>query len=215
MSQPVVAAKADRLLLASFNVNGIRAAMRRGLAGWIAEAGPDILCLQEIRISASQLSTAVVLPRGYYCYWHHAERPGYSGTALLSRVKPESVRFGISAHVADCEGRTVVAEYPGFTLINCYCPSGNRNPERLAYKLAFYETVLSACRLLLRDGKHLILCGDVNTAHQRIDLANPDANARTPGFLPEERLWMDRLVQAGFVDTFRYFSPGVPHQYTW
>jgi len=203
------------LLLASYNVNGIRAAMKHGLAAWIAEVAPDILCLQEIRIGAPQLSTALVPPLGYYCYWHHGERAGYSGTAILSRSKPLSVRCGLGPHVADHEGRAMVAEYPGFTLINCYCPSGASSPARFAFKLAFYDTVLDACLLLLQEGKRVILCGDVNAAHQRLDLANPSATARTLGFTPAERRWMDGLTHAGFIDTFRHFHPSLPGQYTW
>jgi exodeoxyribonuclease-3 len=204
-----------RLMLASFNVNGIRAAMKRGLDAWIAETAPDILCLQEIRIAAPQLSAAFTAPPGYHCYWNHGTRPGYSGTALLSRTKPRSVQFGLSPHDADPEGRTIVAEYADFTLVTCYVPSGGGSPTRFAFKLNFYEMLLAACKELLADGRPVVVCGDVNAAHERIDVANTLATARTLGFTPRERGWIERLLCAGFVDTFRHLHPDLPHQYTW
>jgi exodeoxyribonuclease-3 len=204
-----------RLLLTSLNVNGLRAAVKRGLAAWIAETAPDMLCLQEIRVTASQLSAAFAAPPGYHCYWNHGQRPGYSGTALLSRTKPLSVQFGVSPRDTDPEGRAIVAEYADFTLINCYFPSGAASPARFAFKLAFYEAFLTACEALLDSGRRVIVCGDVNAAHQRIDLANPLATARTLGFTPRERGWIDRLLCAGFVDTFRHLHPDLQHQYTW
>ncbi len=172
------------LLLTSFNVNGLRAAMKRGLAAWIAETTPHVLCLQEIRIAAPQLTAAFTAPPGYHCYWNHGQRPGYSGTALLSRIKPLSVQFGLSPHDADPEGRVIIAEYADFTLVNCYVPSGAASPARFACKLAFYEAVLTACTALLDSGRHVIVCGAVNAAHQRIDLANPLATARSSGSRP-------------------------------
>jgi exodeoxyribonuclease-3 len=203
------------LLLASFNVNGLRAAIRRGLDAWITETALDMLCLQEIRIAAPQLSAAFTAPPGYHCYWNHGERPGYSGTALLSRTKPLSVQFGLSPHDADPEGRTIVAEYRDFTLVNCYVPSGGGSPARYAFKLAFYESFVTACTALLDSGRRVIVCGDVNAAHQRTDLANPLATARTLGFTLRERGWIDRLLGAGFVDTFRHLHPDLQHLYTW
>lgn len=214
-TSPDTKATGGRLLLASLNVNGIRSATRRGFASWIRQAAPDILCLQEIRITEQQLQAAFVPPSGYRLYWNHSTRPGYSGTALLSRPKPQAVRFGLDDRSGDPEGRTIVAEYPGFTLINCYVPNGNSSDERLAFKMAFYEACLDQCRRLLSEGRHVILCGDLNTAHREVDLADPSANARRSGFLPQEREWIDRLIQSGFVDTFRHFYPGVSKQYTW
>jgi len=202
--------------LLSWNVNGIRAAHRKGFLEWLAQAAPDILCLQETRAEESQLPAILAQPAGYRVFWNPSRsRKGYSGTALLTRSEPLSVQFGLGIEEFDQEGRTMIAQYPGFTLINCYFPNGGRDHRRVPFKLAFYDAFLDKCERLRAQGQAVIFCGDVNTAHREIDLAHPRANQNTTGFLPEERAWIDRVVEAGYVDTFRHFHPDLPEQYTW
>ncbi|MCL4294876.1 MAG: exodeoxyribonuclease III [Anaerolineae bacterium] len=204
------------ITLLSWNVNGIRAVHKKGFLAWLAEVRPDILCLQETKAEAAQLTTELAQPEGYQAFWHSpAARKGYSGTALLSREAPLSVQFGLGMPQFDEEGRTIIAEYPSFTVVNCYFPNGGRDHSRVPFKLAFYEAFLNACEELRARGQTVIFCGDVNTAHREIDLAHPKSNQKTTGFLPEERVWLDQFVSAGYVDTFRHFYPDLAGQYTW
>jgi exodeoxyribonuclease III len=202
--------------LLSWNVNGIRSVHNKGVfLPWLARAAPDILCLQETRASSDQLPPELAQPAGYFSYWHSGDRKGYSGTALLSRAAPLSVQFGLGLEEFDREGRLIIAEYPTFTLLNCYFPNGGRDHSRLQFKLAYYAAFLNKCEQLRAQGRAIIFCGDVNTAHRPIDLANPRSNQNTSGFLPVERAWLDRFVAAGYVDTFRRFYPDLAGQYTW
>lgn len=202
--------------LLSWNVNGIRAVHKKGIfLPWLAQAGPDVVCLQETKAAGEQLPPELAQPDGYFALWHEAERRGYSGTALLSRETPLAVQFGLGIEEFDREGRLIIAEYPSFTLLNCYFPNGGRDHSRVRFKLAFYEAFLDKCEQLRARGQHVVFCGDVNTAHQPIDLARPRANQNTTGFLPSERAWLDRFVEAGYVDTFRHFYPDLAGQYTW
>lgn len=204
------------ITLLSWNVNGIRAVHKKGYLPWLAQAQPDILCLQETRAEEPQLPAELARPAGYHTFWNASKsKRGYSGTALFTRQMPLSVQFGLGVAEFDQEGRTIVAEYPQFTLLNCYFPNGGRDHSRVPFKMAFYETFLQKCEELRAAGKAVLFCGDVNTAHHEIDLANPKSNQNTTGFLPEERAWMDKLVAAGYVDTFRYLHPTLPEQYTW
>jgi exodeoxyribonuclease-3 len=183
---------------------------------WLAEASPDILCLQETKAEQSQLPAELAGPAGYHAYWNGARRKkGYSGTALLTRTQPLSVEFGLGIEEFDQEGRTIIARYPSFTLINCYFPNGGRDHSRVPFKLAFYDAFLERCEGLRAQGQMVVFCGDVNTSHQEIDLARPKENQKTTGFLPEERAWIDRVVEAGYVDTFRHLQPDLAGQYTW
>lgn len=204
------------MTLLSWNVNGIRAVHKKGFLTWLAEVRPDILCLQETRAEAAQLPAELARPEGYQAFWHSpAARRGYSGTALLSREAPLSVQFGLGVPEFDEEGRTIIAEYPSFTMVNCYFPNGGRDQSRVPFKLAFYEAFLDTCEQLRARGQTVIFCGDINTAHREIDLAHPKSNQKTTGFLPEERIWLDQFVSAGYVDTFRHFYPDLAGQYTW
>jgi exodeoxyribonuclease-3 len=203
------------LTLLSWNVNGVRAIHRKGFLGWLADTAPDILCLQETKAMESQLPAELAQPAGYHTFWNSARRKGYSGTALLSREQPLSVQFGLGLDEFDQEGRTIIAEYPDFTLINCYFPNGSRDHSRVPFKMAFYDAFLEKCEQLRRRGQRVVFCGDVNTAHRVIDLAHPKSNQKTTGFLPEERAWIDKVVEAGYVDTFRHFHPDATGQYTW
>ncbi len=204
------------LTLLSWNVNGARAIHRAGFLGWLAAASPDILCLQETRAEEGQLPPDLVNPSGYFGYWtHSARKKGHSGTAILTKQQPLTVTPGIGNAEFDDEGRTLVADYSSFVLINCYFPNGGRDQERVPYKLAFYDAFLAFCNSLRDAGRSLIICGDVNTAHREIDLARPKQNLKSTGFLPEERAWLDRWTAAGYVDTFRHQHPEATGAYTW
>ena len=206
----------EEVTLLSWNINGIRAVHKKGFLDWLAQAAPDILCLQETRAEEADLPDEIARPAGYHAVWNASSRKkGYSGTALLTRSKPLEVQLGLGVDQADEEGRTIIARYPAFTLINCYFPNGSRDHSRVPFKLDFYDAFLDKCERLRAQGQSVIFCGDVNTAHKEIDLAHPRENQNTTGFLLEERAWMDRVVQAGYVDTFRHFHPGLAGQYTW
>ena len=205
-------AKSYRLL--SWNVNGLRAVLKKDFLSWLKKESPDALCLQEIKAMASQLPPDVLHFPGYDVQIHSAVRPGYSGVATFSKVKPLSVKRGFGVEKFDTEGRVLETEYPEFTLFNIYFPNGKSGQERLDYKMEFYETALKYFMKLRKQGKKLVICGDVNTAHREIDLARPKENSKISGFLPIEREWMDRWIAGGFVDTLRVFDPN-PARYTW
>jgi exodeoxyribonuclease III len=202
--------------LISWNVNGARAIYRAGFMEWLARSAPDILCLQETRAELDQLPPDMQAPPGYHVFWHSSQRKkGYSGTALLTRSEPCEVQYGLGRDEFDDEGRTIIAHYANFTLINCYFPNGSRDHSRVPYKLAFYEAFLNLCERFRSNGKFVLFCGDLNTAHKPIDLARPRDNVNTSGFLPEERDWLDLLVDRGYVDTFRHVYPDLAGQYSW
>ena len=204
------------ITLLSWNVNGVRAAHRKGFLDWLAQAAPDVLCLQETRAEKEQLVAALAQPEGYHTYWNSSRRKkGYSGTAILTRAEPLNVQFGLGVEEFDQEGRTIIAQYPTFTLVNCYFPNGGRDHKRVPFKMGFYDAFLEKCEQLRRQGHNIIFCGDVNTAHQEIDLARPKSNQKTTGFLPQERAWIDKIIEAGYVDSFRHLHPDLAGQYTW
>lgn len=202
------------LKLLSWNVNGLRAALKKGFLEWFTGVRPDILCLQETKLSESQLPMDLRQVNGYHLYISSAERKGYSGVILYSKLEPKSVRYGFGEERFDNEGRIIIADYDDFVLFNIYFPNGKASPERLQYKLEFYDAFLKYVDTVREQGKHVVVCGDVNTAHREIDLARPKANEKISGFLPVEREWMDRFVHHGYVDTFRMFNHD-PGQYTW
>ena len=201
----------SKLKLVSWNVNGIRACLKKGLLDVIKELDADIICLQEIKAKVEQLPKELLDIPGYHLYYFPAERPGYSGTAVFSRIEPQQVSFGMGEPRFDCEGRTVIAEYEDFILYNGYFPNGGNGPERLQYNLDFYEYMLEWAKGCT---KPLIICGDVNTAHMESDLARPKENEKNTGFLPMERAWITKLLESGFVDTFRLFC-AEGGQYSW
>jgi exodeoxyribonuclease-3 len=204
------------LALYAWNVNGIRAAHKKGFLDWLNATRPDIVCLQETRAEEAELPGELAHPDGYHAIWNPCRtKKGYSGTALLTRIKPLSVEPGLGRDEFDEEGRTIIARYPTFTLINCYFPNGGRDLSRVPFKLRFYDAFLDRCDQLRKQGQTVLFCGDVNTAHKPIDLAHPKENEKNTGFLPEERAWMDRAMQAGYVDAFRHFHPDLTGQYTW
>lgn len=198
----------------SWNVNGIRAAHKSGLLEWIGGEQPDILCLQETKIQADQVAEELKNIAGYQTYYAHAEKKGYSGVAIFSKEQPVAVRYGMGIPRFDNEGRILIAQYPAFTLLNIYFPNGQRDEERLNYKIEFYHALLDYCDQLVAQGEKLIICGDYNTAHREIDLKNPRENANRSGFLPVERAWIDKLIDHGYVDTFRRFYPELV-KYSW
>lgn len=200
--------------LISWNVNGIRALQRKGAFQWFLQEQPDIFCLQETKAQPEQLDAELTEVEGYHVYFASAERKGYSGVALYSKEAPRRVRDGFGIERFDREGRTLVAEYENFTLLNVYFPNGQGSDERLQYKMEFYDAFLSYVEGLKGEGKNIVICGDVNTAHTEIDLARPKANEKTSGFLPQERAWIDSLLAHGYLDTFRMFH-AEPENYTW
>jgi len=200
--------------LLSWNVNGIRAIKGKGFLDWFYKEAPDILCLQETKARPEQLDADLKEPPGYHTYWNYPERKGYSGVAVFTKEEPVDVRYDFGGGSLEIEGRVIVAEYPGFTLCDIYYPNGKKDQERLDYKMAFYETFLKYADSLKDAGKKLVICGDVNTAHNEIDLARPKENSKVSGFLPEERAWIDKFLSHGYVDTFRRFN-SEPEQYTW
>lgn len=204
----------SKLKLACWNVNGIRAIAKKGFFDWLEANQPDIVGLQETKISAEQITADLQAPRGYVSFWSHSERKGYSGVSLYCRHKPLSVKEGMEIERFDKEGRMLTADFGDFLLLNIYYPNGKASPERLRYKMDFYDAFLKHVNKLSKQGKKLIICGDFNTAHKEIDLARPKDNTGISGFLPEERAWMDRFVNSGYIDTFRAFESSA-HNYTW
>ncbi len=195
-----------KLKLLSWNVNGIRAAEKKGFLNWLEKESPDILCVQETKAHVNQLSKELIQPHGYKTFWSSAERKGYSGVAIFSKHEPRDVKDGFGIKKFDSEGRTLIADYSEFVLFNIYFPNGQRDNERLKYKLGFYDEFLNYVEDLKQKGKKIIVCGDVNTAHTEIDLARPKENSDSSGFLPIERKWMDKFVEHGYIDTFRHLN---------
>ncbi len=203
-----------KVRILSWNVNGIRAAYKKGFIDWFTKEKPDILCVQETKAMKEQLADDLINVDGYNSFFSSAEKKGYSGTATYTKVNPVKVSNGIGIKKFDSEGRFLVTEFDEFVLFNIYFPNGKAKAERLQYKMDFYEAFLKHLNKLLKQDKKIVICGDVNTAHKKIDLARPKANEKTSGFLPEEREWIDKLLDAGFIDTLRVFNQK-PEQYTW
>ncbi len=200
--------------LISWNVNGIRAADRKGLFKWFQNEKPDILCLQEIKAKPEQFPPHLKNTPGYNIFINSAERKGYSGVTTYSKIKPKNIKKGFGIEKFDREGRILIIEFDDFVLFNIYYPNGKKNQERLDFKLDFYDTFLSYADNLKAEGKNIVVCGDFNTAHKEIDLARPKENEKISGFLPIERAWIDTFIDHGYIDTFRYFNKE-PDQYTW
>jgi exodeoxyribonuclease III len=205
-----------KIKLISWNVNGLRAVIKKGFLDWMDEEKPDILCLQETKAHPEQLPREVVDHKPYFSYWDSSTvKKGYSGVAIYSKIEPIRVETGLGIDRFDGEGRVVMAEFPEFVLFNVYFPNGKKDSERLNFKLEFYEAFLKKIDTLKKKGKKIIFCGDVNTAHKAIDLARPEANAEISGFLPIERKWIDRVIEHGYLDSLREFHPDQPGLYTW
>lgn len=197
--------------LISWNVNGLRACVEKGFLDFFKEADADIFCIQESKLQEGQIN--LELP-GYHQYWNYAEKKGYSGTALFSKQEPLSVFYGIGNPVHDTEGRVITAEYPDFYVVTVYTPNSQRELTRLSYRMEWEEAFLLYLKKL-EEKKPVIFCGDLNVAHKEIDLKNPKTNRKNAGFTDEERSCFTRLLEAGFVDSFRYFYPEKEGIYSW
>lgn len=207
------------LRIASWNVNGIRSAHGKGLLDWIASESPDVLCLQETKAHPEQLPKELLEPadkegRAYHVFWASAKRRGYSGVALLSRAEPDSVSF-LGVPEFDDEGRALVASFGDLTIVSAYFPNSQEAGARLDYKLRFCRAIREYCDRVVSNKGHIVVSGDYNIAHTPIDLARPRENEGNPGYLPEERAWMDEFTSSGYVDTFRTLHPGLKDQYSW
>ena len=202
------------LRLMSWNVNGIRAAYKKGLLDWFKTEKPDILCIQETKAHPEQLTEDLISVDSYKSFFSSAERKGYSGVVTYTKPEPVDVKNGLGVKKFDSEGRFIITEYKQFILFNIYFPNGKASKERLDYKMEFYEAFLKHLKKLLKQGKKIVICGDVNTAHKEIDIARPKENEKISGFLPIEREWIDRFLDTGFIDTFRVFNQE-SNNYTW
>ena len=197
------------------NLNGIRAAEKKGFFPWLARQRADIVCIQETKAQRDQLSDPVFSPKAFHCYYHDAEKKGYSGTALYSRLKPDTVIKGLGVDKFDCEGRYLEARYGRTSVISLYLPSGTSGDERQAFKYEMMDYFLPHLEDLKNQSRSVIVCGDWNIAHTEADIRNWKANRKNSGFLPQERAWLSQLFdESGYVDAFRAL-PQKAHEYTW
>jgi len=204
----------ELMKLISWNVNGIRACLKKGLADFLATESPDVLCLQETKARPEQVELPLEFG-SYHAEWNSARKPGYSGVAVFSREKPLSVAHGIGIEEHDTEGRVLTLEFSDFRLVNVYTPNAQNELRRLAYRMTWDQAFRQYLIDLEAMGKPVIFCGDLNVAHQEIDLARPTQNRGSAGFSDEERLGFTQLVEAGFIDTFRHFHPDTEGAYSW
>jgi exodeoxyribonuclease-3 len=197
------------------NTNGIRAASRKGFFEWMAQENPDVVCVQETKAQIHQLTDPIFSPHGYHCYYNDAQKKGYSGTAIFSKVKPSKVTTSLGWDPADSEGRYIQADYKGLSVISLYLPSGSSSDEGLQRKYRFMDAFLDHLRVLRRKRREFIICADWNICHKEIDLKNWRPNRKNSGFLPKERAWLDTLYdEVGYVDSFRLINEA-PDEYTW
>ena len=198
----------------SYNVNGIRAAIKRGFIDWLTTAPADIICLQEIKAARDDIDIELIESAGYRSYWFSAQKRGYSGVGILSKLLPDNVEYGHSNKQSDFEGRVLRADFNDITLINAYFPSGTTGEPRQSYKYTWLNEFMAYLDKLRETRSKIIVCGDYNIAHKEIDIHNPVSNKKTTGFLPEERAWLDKFLESDFIDSFRHINKE-PHQYTW
>lgn len=198
----------------TYNVNGIRSAMSKGLIDWLKAAKPDVLCLQELKAEPSQFDTGIFEEMGYHHFWYPAQKKGYSGVAILSKIKPNHVEFGCGTKLYDDEGRIIRADYGDTSVMSVYHPSGSSGEDRQAFKMEWLDFFQEYINGLKKKRSKLIISGDYNICHKEIDIHNPKSNANSSGFLPEERAWIDSFMKSGFVDSFRHFNKE-PHNYSW
>jgi exodeoxyribonuclease-3 len=200
--------------IVSYNVNGIRAALTKGFADWLKATDPDIIGLQEVKAEVNQIDKAIFEDMGYGIYWYPAVKKGYSGVAILSKLKPKHIEYGVDMPQYDDEGRIIRADFDGFSFISAYFPSGTTGDVRQDFKYRFLDDIFGYTQDLVKVYPNLIISGDYNICHKPIDIHNPISNKNSSGFLPEERAWMDKFTETGFVDTFRLYNQN-PHHYTW
>jgi exodeoxyribonuclease-3 len=198
----------------SYNVNGIRAAIKKGFLDWLQHANPDVLCLQETKAQPDQLDLSVFEAAGYpYHYWFSAQKKGYSSVAVLCKQKPHNIVYGTGIDYMDFEGRNLRVDFEDISVMSLYLPSGT-NPARLAYKFTYMDDFQTYINKLKQEVPNLVICGDYNICHEAIDIHDPIRNAKVSGFLPEERAWLDGFIQSGFVDSFRELNNEL-HHYSW
>ena len=200
-------------VILTYNINGIRAALKKDLDSWIDSSKADIVCLQEIKAKPEQFNVEVFNKLGFECFINSAEKPGYSGVAILSKIKPKNVEYGCGIDKIDFEGRVIRADYDNYSVMSVYFPSGS-NPLRQAFKMEFLDLFYDYIQELKKTIPNLIISGDYNICHTTIDIHNPQRNKNTSGFLPEERDWVTKFIASGFVDSFRYLNKE-PHNYSW
>jgi exodeoxyribonuclease III len=198
----------------SYNVNGIRAAIKKGFIDWLRTNPADVICLQEIKAQDDTFDKAAIEAAGYYSHIFCAQKKGYSGVAILSKTKPDNIICGNRKEQSDFEGRVIRADFGKLTIVNAYFPSGTSGEHRQSYKYIWLEEFMEYLNDLRKTRPNLVVCGDYNIAHKEIDIHNPVANKKTTGFLPEERAWFDKFLSNDFVDSFRHLNQE-PHQYTW
>lgn len=202
--------------LISWNVNGIRALHKKGAFGFFLNERPDIFAIQETKADELQCHEETRIVPDYHVYFASSKvKKGYSGVAIYTKIKPNEVHYGMGIPKFDDEGRLLELHFDDFIFFNVYFPNGGGGPARLAYKLEFYDAFLAHAEKLRKSGKSIVFCGDINTAHEEIDLARPKENEENTGFLPEERAWLDEVVNHGYVDTFRHFYPKKAGAYTY
>jgi exodeoxyribonuclease-3 len=206
--------KNDRVRIISYNVNGIRAAINKGFVEWLKTDPADIICLQETKAEKANINCNVLNELGYHDYWYSAQKKGYSGVAVFTKLKPDNVVYGNGHKVSDDEGRILQLDFGNIRLINAYFPSGTSGDIRQAFKYEWLDEIYLYLEDLRNEKPNIILCGDYNVAHTEIDIHDPKGNKRSSGFLPAERAWMDKFLQTGFTDAFRHFVKE-PHHYTW
>ena len=200
--------------IVSYNVNGIRAAMNKGFVDWLKEVDPDIIGLQEVKANLDQIDASIFHDLGYEIYWYPAFKKGYSGVAILTKIKPKSVKFGMEYSKYDDEGRLLQVDFEDFSFLTAYFPSGTTGDLRQAFKYEFLDDIYGYTQDLRKKNPNFILSGDYNICHKAIDIHNPKSNKNTSGFLPEERAWMDKFTESGFIDSFRKFNDQSGN-YTW
>jgi exodeoxyribonuclease-3 len=198
----------------SYNVNGIRAALKKGFIEWLQTADPDVICLQETKAHKEQLDLSVFEYAGYkYHYWFSAQKKGYSSVAILSKTKPNHIEYGTGIASMDFEGRNLRIDFDNISIMSLYLPSGT-NDARLAFKLNYMDEFLNYVNKLKQNHPNLVICGDYNICHEAIDIHDPVRLKNVSGFLPVERDWLTKFIESGFIDSFRYFNKN-PHQYSW
>ena len=200
--------------LISWNVNGVRAVVKKGFLDWLEQTHPDILCLQETKAHVDQLTSEILTDHGYHTYWQSGKKRGYSSVATFCKEEPLYVQEGLGIERYDAEGRVLLTEHENFLLYNIYFPNGQKDDERLQYKLDFYNDLLPIINEQVESGNNVVVTGDWNTAHHPIDLARPKQNVNTSGFMPIEREKLDMYVENGWIDTFRLFHPE-GERYSW
>jgi exodeoxyribonuclease III len=203
------------MVLVSYNVNGIRAAIKKDFIAWLKSSNPDVVGLQEVKSSLQQIDISIFEDLGYEVYWHEAAKKGYSGVAILTKKSPLAVHYGMGMQKYDDEGRMLRIDFDDFSFVNTYFPSGTTGEKRQAFKYEFLDDLYGYSQDLRRNYSELVWSGDYNICHKSIDIHDPISNKKSSGFLPEERAWMDKFTDSGFYDSYRLLHPDLPHQYTW